>query len=146
MEMATVGVIERHGTFGIKVTVDSDRGNKPGTYFKIYDSNDYHSAKHCLRINFKSNTYFYHRGFPRVWNPSHVPFDDINKWLKEKSKYEPTLSNWQYAIFQWDRECGYYISIEDFISGKSDIEYGDNPRYVLSTQKMPDYNSNMTRG
>lgn len=132
----------------IRVGVDSDLGKHNNTYLKLYSSRNIDTSK-LIRLSFRGNECYIHRGTNKFWEPKDVPFDALVSWFNEQSKIEPNLTNWQYAILMWNRESEFWISTDDFISGNSDKVYGkvrkngsrEFPRYIESTTPIPEWDA-----
>ena len=146
-EMATVGSFEVPGLGAVKVTIDSDRGSHNSAYIKVYNStNVYNRDTKLIRLSFYGNEYYRHRGRNKFWAPSQVPYKILINWLKDKSNNEPELTNWQYALLMWNRECNLPIPVNQFISGEADLKYKEITRYVPSTTPIPNWNKNIKEG
>ena len=146
--MSTIG---RDVKNNFRVAVNPDRSRSGDCYFKYYDSQDYSSAKHVVRIDFRSPSVFVHRNRDglKTWNLNADARKNLVNFLSAKSTRYRNVTNWQLALYYWDYESGflndsypdtYNSDIEAFVDGHYDTPDNlSNPSYVSSDLTMPDY-------
>lgn len=148
--MATVG---RHEKPNFLIAVNPDANRAGICYFKYYDSNEYSSAEHVTRLNFRKPEKVKHQNHDgkTEWQLNAKDRKDLCNYLDELSdeiRYV-AVTNWQVALYHWNHEYGlinesypdeYKSRIEAFISGFYDTDENvHNPSYVASTLERPDY-------
>lgn len=138
-EMATV---HRDTNENISVAVNPDSKKVGDPYFKFYNSVDFNKSTAVIRIMFNSADYTYHTDGKKLWKLNSKEKKLLVKTLKSESKkYRPFgFTVWDAAKFDWNYE---YLQIdiepEGYISGEYDETFKNNPSYVPSTLKMPNY-------
>lgn len=137
-EMATIAY-NQHENIGICVSPDPGHIGDP--YFKFYNSASYTSAKLLIRIYFKKVGYTIHKSdSKKPWKLNSKERKLLVKTLQDECDYVEDINNWDYAKLKWNTEClRLKLKIAKYFAGGYDEEYKDNPSYVPSTLKMPDY-------
>lgn len=103
-EMATV-------TYGnkqyISVNPDSSRGWYNEEYFKVYNSENYRAATGIARIKFRDASYTTHSNSDgkENWKLNSKDKKQLIKLLQSPSKKVKGITNWQYAILQFNLEA-----------------------------------------
>lgn len=136
-EMAT---IYKSTEYGIMVAVNPDSNRNGNPYFKFYNSSNYRKATKVIRVLFKEPDYVIHSDNMDLWKITSkevkLLIDILNK---PSTRYKPH-SNWVAAKFDWNYEyLEELLDINDYVKGLYDDKYKNNPGYVPSTLKMPDY-------
>lgn len=135
-EMATIYKSKEYG-IGVSVNPDSHRS---GSYFKFYNNPDYRRATKLIRITFKRIDYLIHPDSKELWKLNSKDKKLLIKILKQESGQHDGYSNWDIAKYDWN--CEYLeeqLNMKKYFDGYYDEMYADNPGYVPSTLKMPDY-------
>jgi hypothetical protein len=84
-----------------KVNVYANEGQKP--HFHLYKLNGNSEFETCICIY--SNNYFSHGGkYTSTLNSKQCR--ELNTWLKQSNKTYPNLSNWEAAVYEWERGNG----------------------------------------
>lgn len=136
-EMAT---IYKSKEYGIMVAVNTDSNRKGTAYFKFFNSSDYKKATAVIRILFNKPDYVYHKDGKQLWKLNSKEKKLLIKTLKEESGHFSGYANWDIAKYDWNRE--YFedpLNMEKYFNGDYDDIYKNEPSYVPSTLKMPDY-------
>lgn len=103
-EMATVvSTSDRY----ISVNPDSNLEWFNEEYFKVYNASNARKATKVARIKFRHPTYTIHSDMDRKinWILNSKEKQDLVKLFKEPSLKEPSLTNWEYAILQFNLEA-----------------------------------------
>lgn len=138
-EMATV---HRDTTENISVAVNPDSKRVGDPYFKFYNDADFSKATAVIRIMFKSSNYTEHTDGKKFWKLNSKEKKLLVKTLESTSKKYRAFGFmvWDAAKFDWNYE---YLKIdiepEEYISGDCDEQFKNNPSYIPSTFKMPNY-------
>ena len=105
-EMATVGRSQREQLL-IQV---NPRESKGAWYFKVYDSENEHNAKHIARIRFNRPLYEIHskayNNGKDNWFLNSKEKRKLIAFLNANSVDLPQFTNWQYAILAFNKELG----------------------------------------
>lgn len=148
--MATIG---RHIQPNFTVAVNPD-GNRVGNcYFKYYNRENYNIATHVTRLNLRKPNKIIHknRDGKKEWQLNSIDKKAICQYLDQTSRYGVQFgaTNWDYTLYSWNNELGlleaefpeeYSSPFEAFVNGFYDTEDNmNNPSYVPSTLKRPDY-------
>lgn len=128
----------------IAVNPDPSRGWYGEEYFKVYNNDNARKADKVIRIKFRSPEYVYHKNSDgkKDWNLNLKEKKTLIKLLQTPSKFD-NLSNWQYAILQFNLEA-FDISYKDCLKltmEKQSKMDENNPRkyYLPIDLPMPDY-------
>lgn len=136
-EMATV---YRNEKYGICVAVNPDSGRIGDSYFKYYNASSYGKATHVIRILFNRPDYVVHKDDKQLWEINFYDKKILIKALKSPSQYYPEITTWEGAKFDWNREyLEVPLMLNKYLKGEYDEMYKDNPGYVSSKLKMPNY-------
>jgi hypothetical protein len=109
-------------------------------YFKFFNSSDYKKATAVISILFNKPDYVYHKDGKQLWKLNSKEKKLLIKTLKEESGHFSGYTNWDIAKYDWNRE--YFeepLNMEKYFNGDYDDIYKNEPSYVPSTLKMPDY-------
>lgn len=138
-EMATV---LRDTENNICITVNPDSGRIGDPYFKFFNNSDYTKATHVIRILFKTANYAVHKDGKKLWKLNHKDKKLLVTSLNKLSrKYKNTGATvWDAVKFDWNFEyLQLDIEMDEYLAGEYDEMYKNEPSYVPSTYKMPDY-------
>lgn len=136
-EMATV-YKNKEEDVTVAVNPDSNRIGNP--YFKFFNNSDFRKADSVIRITFDNSDYIIYKDGKRLWKLNTQEKKLLIKILRDESKQYKGFTNWEAAKFNWNYE--YFEEMFDFekyFNGEYDEEYKDDPSYVSSKLKMPDY-------
>jgi hypothetical protein len=156
-EMSTVGR-SYNDNFYVGVYPDFGRNN---TYFKVYNHINFEVADKVIRLDFRQPVFYDHKSDgKKLWKLNNKTIKKIMDFmiseptksigrLKLYSKVKNSIvkfeteSNWQYAIFLWNDECG-FLNHEDLDIGysegcNSDSELFKDPQFVPFNTLMPNY-------
>lgn len=99
----------------IAVNADPSRGWHGEEYFKVYNNDNARKADKVIRIKFRSAEYVYHKNSDgkKDWNLNSKEKKSLIKLLQTPSKFD-NLSNWQYAILQFNLEA-FDISLKEAV-------------------------------
>jgi hypothetical protein len=84
-----------------KVEVYANEGQKP--HFHLYKLNGNDEFETCICIY--SNNYFSHGG-KYTSKMNNKQCKELNTWLNKPNKKDPTITNWQAAVNQWEMGNG----------------------------------------
>ena len=142
-EMATVvSTSDRY----ISVNSDSSRRWFDEEYFKVYNASNTRKATKVARIKFRHPAYTIHSDIDRKinWILNSNEKQDLVKLFKEPSLKEPSLTNWEYAILQFNLEAfpeanrDYCLNLT--IAKQNQMNDNEPQKYWLSIDlPMPDY-------
>lgn len=136
-EMAT---IYKSKEYGVCVAVNPDSGRSGNPYFKFFNDSDFRKATNIVRILFKEPDYVVHKDGKKLWKLNTKEKKLLISILQKESKQYKGYTNWEAAKFNWNYEyLEEMIDIEEYYNGDYDEMYSDNPGYIKSTLKMPDY-------
>ena len=136
-EMAT---IYKSKEYGVCVAVNPDSGRSGNPYFKFFNNSDFRKANKIIRILFKKPDYVVHKDGKQLWKLNTKERKLLIQILKMESDSYEGISNWNAAKYDWNREyLEESLNIRKYFNGDYDELYKDNPGYVPSTLKMPDY-------
>lgn len=128
----------------IAVNPDPSRGWYGEEYFKVYNNDNARKADKVIRIKFRSAEYVYHKNSDgkKDWNLNSKEKKTLIKLLQTPSKFD-NLSNWQYAILQFNLEA-FDISYKDCLKltmeEQSKMDENNPRKYYLPIDlAMPDY-------
>ena len=128
----------------IAVNPDPSRGWYGEEYFKVYNNDNAKKADKVIRIKFRSAEYVYHKNSDgkKDWNLNSKEKKTLIKLLQTPSKFD-NLSNWQYAILQFNLEA-FDISYKDCLKltmeEQSKMDENNPRKYYLPIDlPMPDY-------
>lgn len=137
-EMAT---IYKSKEYGVCVAVNPDSGRSGNPYFKFFNNSDFRKATKIIRILFKKPDYVVHKDGKQLWKLNTKEKKLLIEILNTESKQYKGYTNWEAAKFNWNYEyMEELLDIEEYYAGNYDELYKNNPGYVPSTLKMPDYN------
>lgn len=130
----------------IAVNPDPSRGWYKKEYFKAYNNDNARKADKVIRIKFRTPEYVYHKNKDgkKDWSLNSKEKKLLIRLLKSKSRV-PNLTNWQYAIIQFNTEAFLNENPEIFktltIAEQSKMDKNDPRKYYLPIDlPMPDYN------
>lgn len=142
-EMATVvSTSDRY----ISVNPDSNLEWFNEEYFKVYNASNARKATKVARIKFRHPTYTIHSDMDRKinWILNSNEKQDLVKLFKEPSLKEPSLTNWEYAILQFNLEAfpeanrDYCLNLT--IAKQNQMNDSDPQKYWLPIDlPIPDY-------
>ena len=121
----------------IAITINPDTNRNGIPYFKVLNASHPVYAKSSVRILFNEPDYIISEGEETVWKFNTALLTNI---LNRESKLYIGITNWEAAKFMWNWE--YFDSMFDikkYFNGDYDEEYKDEPSYVPSILKIPDY-------
>ena len=136
-EMST---IYKSKEYGICVAVNPDSKRSGNAYFKYFNNSDFNKATKVIRILFKDIDYVVHKDGKQLWKINTKEKKLLIEILKKESNRYKGYTNWDAAKFDWNYEyLEEMIDSDLYFNGYYDEMYKDNPGYVPSTLKMPDY-------
>ena len=138
--MARIGLNTQKDT--ILVYVNPTKGGNV-RYIKVYDNTSVESSEHLIRLSFDGNIGYDHRDGPPLWEPSKVPFKTLNSWMNSSSKKYQGLSNWQAAIYDWNYELGFEMSVDEFLNNEIEAFEGER-QFVRPDTTMPQWDSSIS--
>lgn len=137
VEMST---IYYGNTENVGIAVNPDGGRIGDPYFKFYNNKSYSASTHLARIMFFKPEYAVHSGSKKPWNLNSKERKILVTVMNKESDYYDNATNWDAAKFDWNREAlKLPIKISKYLQGEYDELYSDNPSYVPSYLKMPNY-------
>lgn len=129
----------------IAVNPDPSRGWYKKEYFKAYNNDNARKADKVIRIKFRTPEYVYHKNKDgkKDWSLNSKEKKALIRLLQKPSKFN-NLSNWQYAILQFNLEA-FDISFDDCLNltteEQSKMDKNNPKKYYLPIDlPMPDYN------
>ena len=136
-EMATIC---RSREYGISVAVNPDSKRSGNPYFKFYNNVSYSSATKVVRVLFKKPDFVVHKDRMDLWKLNTKEKKILIEILKKESDMYDGYTNWDIAKYQWSIEyLEESLNICKYFNGEYDDIYKNNPGYLPSTLKMPDY-------
>ena len=143
LEMATIGyVYDKHHKCRFIITVDAECTHIGNAYFKIYDNPSVSKAGRVTRISFEDNKIIYHpQGRPPMPITKRIG-KYINEFMKSPNPTNPSRSNWEECIIQYNLTNGRVSTPVNFTTlTKEEIKkYPRKFRYCLPIDlEMPDY-------
>ena len=136
-EMAT---IYKNREYGILVAVNPDSKRSGNPYFKFYNNVSYDKATKVVRILFNYPDYVLHKDRMELWKLNSKEKKLLIKILKEESDMYDGYTNWDIAKYEWSLEyLEEPLNMAKYFKGEYDTIYKNNPGYIPSTLKMPDY-------
>lgn len=137
-ELATVRA-KNYENIGLLMAVNpSDYIGEP--YFKVYDATQWNKATKVARISFFEPRLIKHKSDKLPWLS--INSGDRKRIVEFLGRYATTqkCTVWNSLKYYWNSEKGFDVGyVEDYLSGKYDLKYADDPDYVPSTLKMPNY-------
>lgn len=132
--MATVG---RETSLPMLVVVNPDSNRVGDEYFKVFDSDNFFSAKKVARILFREAKYISHRDTKERWVLNSKEKKVLVKFLQSKSTKLGlrNYTNWQVAILQFNEEKGLDQN-KTLENVRKRLKY---PKYLPFDLEMPDY-------
>lgn len=130
----------------ISVNPDSSRGWFNEEYFKVYNAGNARKATKVARIKFRKPSYTIHSNIHKKidWVLNSKEKENLLKVLQDKSLKESNLTNWQYAILQFNLEAfpeanrDYCLGLT--IAKQKEMTDNEPQKYWLPIDlPMPDY-------
>ena len=139
MGMAHIGSNTVEDTFLVYVNPKEGDGHR---YIKVYDNLSVKQAKQVIRLSFDGKIGYVIRDTFKPWAPSEVPFKTLHAWFCSPSQKEPRLTNWQYAIFMWNNELGFEMSIDEFLNNEIE-EYKGQRQFIRPDTPKPSWDEHI---
>lgn len=128
----------------IAVNPDPSRGWYGEEYFKAYNNDNARKAEKVIRIKFRAPEYVFHKNNDgkKDWILNSKEKKKLINLLQKPSKFN-NLTNWQYAILQFNLEA-FDINVDDCLTltiEKQEQMDKNNPQkyYLPIDLEMPDY-------
>lgn len=140
-EIATV-FPKNNEKYSIVLAINPDVNRLGDPYFKMYDGKLFSKAEHVTRIKFKSPEIVKeHAGIIKSKTKlNNQEIKELILYLNDLNRTFRKYTNWDVLKYLWNTERGFNVGdIDDYTSGVFDDEFKNNPSYLESVLKMPDY-------
>lgn len=144
LEMATIGVVkDKHRKSNYLITVDAEPTHVGNAYFKIYDRTSVSKSKNNMRISFHEPRKIIHKG-DRFGDMviTKLIGKYINEFFSSTNLTNPSRTNWEESIIQYNLTNGRLITPIDFTKLTQE-EINKNPKRFRNCLPidlpMPDY-------
>lgn len=144
MSMSQIGRSRDSDKFSYCVYVNPDPGRRGNPYLKFYNASNYSKADKVIRLGMKKFEIIRHSDGLKFWDVNRQELKMLDAFLSRTAKENPKYTNWQYAIYQWNREAlfitdapdEYASNIDAFFDGFYDTEENlSEPSYIPSFQE-----------
>ena len=138
-EFATVRAKDANN-LGIVMAVNPTPNYIGNPYFKVYNAPQFNKATKVARISFFKPELIEHQRNKLPWlNMNNKDKKNIIKFLNLRAATQK-CTVWEALKYYWNSEKGINVGyIEDYLNGDFDEKNRNNPDYIPSTLKMPNY-------
>ena len=133
-----ISTIFKNKQQNISITVSFSNNNLP--HFKVFDNVNYFNASREICILFKHCSWFEQSNNLKLWKMNEQEKQRLVQIFRSTSPCFKSLTNWQVALYKWNIEnLDGVLNMANYFAGIYDNMYTENPNFIPSTLKMPNY-------